>query len=90
MFEEAGIRVANVTYLASQPWPFPSSLMIGAHADALSDSLVIDRTELDDARWFSRAEVAAALAGDAGGTFQPPPRFAIARTLLQRWLDGLK
>ena len=90
LFEEAGIRVANVTYLASQPWPFPSSLMIGAHADALSGSLVIDRTELDDARWFSRAEVAAALAGDAGGTFQPPPRFAIARTLLQRWLDGLK
>ena len=90
LYEEAGIRVRDVTYLASQPWPFPSTLMIGAHAHALSDSLVIDRTELDDARWFTRADVAAALAGDPAATFQPPPRFAIARTLLTRWLDGLK
>lgn len=90
LFEEAGIRVTDVTYLASQPWPFPSSLMIGAHATATSDSLVIDKTELDDARWFSRAEVAAALAGDPAAVFQPPPRFAIARTLLERWSGGLK
>ncbi|MDQ3144725.1 MAG: NAD(+) diphosphatase [Pseudomonadota bacterium] len=90
LFEEAGIRVTGVTYLASQPWPFPSSLMIGAHAIATSDSLIIDRTELDDARWFSRSEVAAALAGDPGAAFLPPPRFAIARTLLDRWASGLK
>ena len=90
LHEEAGINVTDVRYLASQPWPFPSSLMIGAYATATSDSLVIDTTELDDARWFSRAEVAAAVAGDPAAPFLPPPRFAIARTLLERWLDGLK
>ena len=88
--EEAGIEVADVRYLASQPWPFPSSLMIGAHARALDDSLVIDATELDDARWFTRGEVRRALAGDAAAPFLPPPRSAIARTLLDAWADGLK
>jgi len=88
--EEAGIAVGGVTYLASQPWPFPSSLMIGAHAVALDDRLTIDTTELDDARWFTRREVAAALAGEPGAAFLAPPRFAIARTLLHRWVDGLK
>jgi len=84
--EEAGIRVEQVTYIASQPWPFPSSLMIGCQARALDDALTIDTTELDDARWFTREEVAAALAGDPNATFQAPPRFAIARTLLEHWL----
>ena len=88
--EEAGIEVARVRYLASQPWPFPSSLMIGAHSIALGDSLVIDRNELDDARWFSRGEVVSALAGGADAPFQAPPRSAIARTLLEAWVDGLK
>ena len=84
--EEAGIRVEQVTYIASQPWPFPSSLMIGCQARALDDALTIDTTELDDARWFTREEVAAALAGNPNATFQAPPRFAIARTLLEHWL----
>jgi len=84
--EEAGIRVTNVNYLASQPWPFPSSLMIGCRAEALSTELTIDTTELEDARWFTRDEVAASVADPEGGPFQPPPRFAIARTLLERWL----
>ena len=88
LFEEAGIEVRDVTYVASQPWPFPSTLMIGAHAFATSDSLTIDLTELDDARWFSRAEVEAALSGEAGATFLPPPRFAIARTLIEQWASG--
>ena len=87
--EEAGIDVLDVGYLCSQPWPFPSSLMIGAHATAADDSLTIDRNELDDARWFSRDEVVAALAGDPAAPFQPPPPWAIARTLLDRWADGL-
>ena len=86
LFEEAGIAVTQVTYVASQPWPFPSSLMIGAHALSLGDVLTIDRAELDDARWFTRAEIAAALAGTVDAPFLPPPRFAIARTLLERWL----
>ena len=86
LHEEAGIAVTDVTYVASQPWPFPSSLMLGCHARALGDELTIDTTELDDARWFTRAEIAAALAGDPDAPFQPPPRFAIARTLLDHWL----
>ena len=86
LHEEAGITITDVTYVASQPWPFPSSLMIGCHARALGQELTIDRTELDDARWFTREEIAAALAGDPDATFQPPPRFAIARTLLEHWL----
>ena len=84
--EEAGIRVADVSYIASQPWPFPSSLMIGCFARALDRDLTIDTTELDDARWFSRAEVTASLSGDPEATFLPPPRTAIARTLLEHWL----
>lgn len=88
--EEAGIAVTDVRYLCSQPWPFPSSLMIGAHADALGDSLTIDTNELDDARWFSRAEVVAALADEPKAPFLPPPHTAIARTLLEQWVDGLK
>jgi len=88
--EEAGISVRNVRYLTSQPWPFPNSLMIGAWAEASGDSMRIDKNELDDARWFSRDEVVAALDGDPTAPFQPPPRWAIARTLLHLWVDGLK
>jgi NAD+ diphosphatase len=86
LFEEAGIRVRNVRYVASQPWPFPSSLMIGCHADAENDAVTIDKAELEDARWFSREEVAAALTDAPGAAFQPPPKAAIARTLLEHWL----
>jgi NAD+ diphosphatase len=88
LLEEAGIRVREVTYLASQPWPFPSSLMIGCSATAESRDLTIDTTELDDARWFSRSEIAAALAEGPDAPFQPPPRAAIARTLLEHWLSA--
>jgi NAD+ diphosphatase len=88
--EEAGIDVRNVRYICSQPWPFPNSLMIGAWAEAVDESLTIDTNELDDARWFSRDEVVAALRNNGGTSFQPPPPTAIARTLLERWVDGLK
>ena len=88
--EEAGIDVRNVRYLTSQPWPFPNSLMIGAWAEAIGDSLAIDANELEDARWFTRGEVVAALAHGPDAPFQPPPRSAIARTLLEAWVDGLK
>jgi NAD+ diphosphatase len=84
--EEAGIRVADVTYVASQPWPFPSSLMIGCAARAIDRDLTIDTTELDDARWFSRTEVESALRGNANAAFLPPPTTAIARTLLDWWV----
>ncbi|MBA2466901.1 MAG: NAD(+) diphosphatase [Sphingomonas sp.] len=86
LHEEAGIKVADVRYLTSQPWPFPSSLMIGCSATATGDALTVDHDELDDARWFTRAEAIAALAGDPAAPFLPPPRFAIARTLLDHWI----
>ncbi len=85
LFEEAGIAVRDVAYVASQPWPFPSTLMIGAIGRAESDVLTIDRDELDDARWFSRAEVEAVLDGGERTAFVAPPRFAIARTLIDLW-----
>lgn len=84
--EEAGIEVTDVTYVASQPWPFPSSLMIGCTARSLGDQLVIDRTELEDARWFTREEIVEAIEGREGASFDAPPRYAIARTLLEHWL----
>jgi len=84
--EEAGIDVVDVTYVASQPWPFPSSLMVGCTSRALSDELTIDLAELEHACWFTRDEVAAALEGRDDAPFLPPPRHAIARTLLERWL----
>ena len=62
--------------------------MIGCQAQALSATLTIDTTELDDARWFTRAEVERAVAGDHDAAFQPPPRTAIARTLLEHWLGA--
>jgi len=84
--EEAGIEVFDVHYVASQPWPFPSSLMIGCMAQTTSSDLTIDTTELEDARWFTCDQVARAVAGDSEAAFQPPPRTAIARTLLEHWL----
>ena len=83
--KEAGVRIGAVRYIASQPWPFPSSLMIGCTAKALDDRLTIDTTELEDARWFTREEVEAALRGEPDTAFIAPPRFAIARTLIDRW-----
>lgn len=84
LFEEAGVRVKNVRYIASQPWPFPSSLMIACVAEAVDDRLTIDTTELEDAIWVSREEVRAALAGD-GSRFGVPPSYAIAHSLLEAW-----
>lgn len=87
LYEEAGVTVANVRYVASQPWPFPSaSLMIACIGEAESDALTIDTTELEDAMWVTREEVQAALAGADDARFNAPPGFAIANTLLRAWL----
>jgi len=85
LFEEAGIRVSDVSYVASQPWPFPSSLMIGARAVTDDPALTLDTTEIEAAMWVDRAEVRAALAGDMGAPFMAPPPLAIARYLLEDW-----
>jgi NAD+ diphosphatase len=88
LMEEAGITVRDVRYVASQPWPFPGSLMIACLASADTDTLSLDTDELEDAFWASRDDVAAALAGDPAAPFQAPPPFAIANTLLTRWSAG--
>lgn len=82
VYEEAGVRVRDVRYVASQPWPFPGQLMIGAFATAESDALTIDTNEIEHAMWVTKAEVRAALAGEEA-PFLPPPPYAIARTLLE-------
>lgn len=89
-FEEAGIRVGRVTYLASQPWPFPTSLMIGCIAQALSTDIVRDETELEDCRWFDRSEVEAMLdrRHPDGLTVSIP--VAIAHHLIKWWVVGGK
>ncbi len=84
IFEEAGVRVSNVRYIASQPWPFPSSLMMACVAEAEDDTLTIDTKELEDAIWVDRAAVQAVLRGESG-PFLPPPPYAIAHTLLTAW-----
>jgi NAD+ diphosphatase len=86
LFEEAGVRATDVRYVASQPWPFPSSLMIACLSSTADEKIVIDTTELEDARWFSRAEVEAAMAGAPDTSFVAPPPFAIAHSLLAHWL----
>ena len=88
-FEEAGVVVRDVTYVASQPWPFPSQLMIGCHAYTDDPELTIDTTELDEARWFTREELEAARAAGPEGndTLIFPRPFAIAHNLLTWWLD---
>ncbi len=85
VMEEAGVRVGRVTYLASQPWPFPATLMIGCLAEALSDDIVVDYAELEDARWFTRAEVQEMLGGAHENGLGAPQPIAIARSLMRAW-----
>jgi NAD+ diphosphatase len=85
VLEEAGVRVRDVTYVASQPWPFPSQLMIGCHSHTDSDELTIDETEMAEVEFFTRAQVQTAMAGD--GPFVAPPPHAIAHHLMQWWIE---
>lgn len=87
VLEEVGAVVDGVTYVASQPWPFPSQLMIGCHGYAAGRDLTLDETEIEDARWFSRAQIAEALADSDTSSFRAPPPEAIARTLLEWWME---
>ena len=87
VLEEAGIRVGAVRYHSSQPWPFPSSLMIGCHADALTTDLRPDDVEMLSVQWFERAKVRRALAGE-DADLRVPASFAIAHHLIRAWADG--
>ena len=83
VYEETNVRVGKVSYHSSQPWPFPSSLMLGFMADATSSEIVLNDKELEDARWFTRAEL-------RSGSPRLPSRISIARRLVDHWIaaDG--
>jgi NAD+ diphosphatase len=83
VLEESGIKVGSIAYVASQPWPFPSSLMIGLVGDALTRDIVVDKTELEDARWFSRAEIRLMFEERHPEGLGVPPRMAIAHKILE-------
>ena len=90
VFEEAGVRVGEVSYLASQPWPFPASLMIGCRGAALSEQISVDPTELEAALWVSRERLAQVFAG-ADPVIKPSRHGAIAHFLMRNWLaDSLE
>jgi NAD+ diphosphatase len=84
VFEEVGVRVGEVAYHSSQPWPFPASLMLGYYAEALTEEIVLETAEMRDAKWFSRADIENR---EALG-FNLPPQDSIARRLIEDWLAG--
>lgn len=86
--EEAGVTVHSVRYVMSQPWPFPSSLMIACIGQAADDRLTLDETEIEAALWCDAAGVRAALDGDPDAPFLAPPPMAVAWHLLRHWVDG--
>jgi NAD+ diphosphatase len=92
--EEAGVCCGRVRYLAAQPWPFPSSLMIGFLTEALTEEITVDAEELAEARWFSRDEIREMVARAATGSDDParpslPAPIAIAHHICRRWSTGL-
>jgi NAD+ diphosphatase len=85
--EESGVDVTDVRYVAAQPWPFPYSLMMGFRATATTDDIVRDGDELEDAQWFTAAELAAfGEWDDESATYRLPRRDSIARVLLDEWV----
>jgi len=77
-----------VRYFASQPWPFPASLMIGCLARATTSAVTVDKSELEDARWFSRADILKSLAQPGAGGVFVPPSVAIAHHLIRFWAES--
>jgi NAD+ diphosphatase len=86
--EEAGIVCGRIVYFASQPWPFPMSLMIGCHAEALNHEIKVDASELEGARWFDRDEVALMLLRRHPDGLGTPPPVAIAHHIIRAWVEG--
>lgn len=85
LFEEAGVKLLDIRYQFSQPWPFPSSLMMGFIAEAESRELKLDQDEIVEARWIARDDARRVLGGEKGD-FLAPPQFTIARQLLELWV----
>jgi NAD+ diphosphatase len=88
IFEESGIRCTDVNYYMTQPWPYPSSLMIGCTARAISEDITVDHLELEDARWFDRAEATLMIKRQHPDGLAGPHPFAIAHHLLGRWVHA--
>jgi NAD+ diphosphatase len=90
VFEEAGVRIRNVRYHSSQPWPFPTSLMLGFYAEAETEALAVNTVELRDAQWFERGWIKANAREwhEDGAPFRIPRRDSIARRLIDDWLEG--
>ncbi len=88
IFEESGIRCTDVAYYMTQPWPYPSSLMIGCTARALNEDIVVDHAELEDARWFDRDEARLMVTRKHPDGLAGPHPFAIAHHLVGRWVHG--
>ncbi len=85
VWEEAGVRVGEVKYHSNQPWPFPASLMIGCHCEALTTDIDTSSDELEEAQWFEKDLVRAALSGKRSEELWMPPPFAIAHQLVRAW-----
>jgi len=88
VIEEVGLTCGKVKYFTSQPWPFPTSLMIGCHAQALSREIVVDRSELEDARWFDREEVALMLLRKHPDGLTATPPLAIAHHIIRSYIEN--
>ncbi len=88
IFEEAGIHCTDVNYYMTQPWPYPSSLMIGCTARATNEDVVVDHSELEDARWFDRHEATLMIKREHPEGLAGPHPFAIAHHLLGRWVHN--
>jgi NAD+ diphosphatase len=86
VFEEVGIKVGEVTYHSSQPWPFPASLMLGYYAEALTETITLETAEMRDAQWFTRAQIE----NRQSLGFNLPPQDSIARRLIDDWMASRK
>ena len=87
LFEEAGVTLTDVRYQFSQPWPFPTTLMMGFIADAADRTLTLDEREIAEAHWVPKTEIQAMLAGEPREDLVLPPKFTIARQLVERWVQ---
>ncbi len=85
--EEVGLACARIKYFASQPWPFPSSLMIGCHAEAVTENIIIDKSEIEEARWFDREELVLMLTHKHPERLTTPPSIAIAHHIIRAFIE---
>ena len=87
VFEEVGVKVKNIRYFNSQPWPFPASLMLGFFAEAIDEDMNIDYNEIEDAHWFSIEELRSLKHPSINGAFKLPRLDSIARRLVDNWIN---